>query len=112
MRIPFFQTNHGDEPLRIPLPEMGGRGEPVGKHGFTGPNGRREYMWVVVNTWTDDCLRGQLANVPQVCRHLRAGQTVEIREAEVFDWAIFDQGGMIDGGFTIPVSEREHQERG
>jgi uncharacterized protein YegJ (DUF2314 family) len=77
------------------------------KHGFpTGGEGH-EYMWIAINRWSGDSLRGQLANDPQVRLDLRSGQTVELRESDIFDWMISGPGDQRTGGYTIAVTESE-----
>jgi uncharacterized protein YegJ (DUF2314 family) len=79
------------------------------KHGFpTGAEGH-EYMWLVVNTWSGDRLRAQIANDPQVRLDLRAGQEVELRESDIFDWMLTGRNGDREGGYTVAVVEREGQ---
>lgn len=77
------------------------------KHGFpTGDEGH-EYIWLVVNTWSDDRLRGQIANDPRLRLDLHAGQEVELRDADVFDWMVSLRDGTREGGYTVAVVERE-----
>ena len=82
------------------------------KHGFPTRDGGHEYMWVAVNTWTGDRLEGQLANDPQVRMDLRAGQTVQLAEQDVFDWMIHLPNGGTEGGYTTAVVEQEGRQRG
>jgi len=76
------------------------------KHGFPTREGH-EYMWLVVNTWESDQLRGQLANDPKTRLDLRAGQTVSLRESDLFDWLIALPDGSREGGLTIRVVQNE-----
>jgi uncharacterized protein YegJ (DUF2314 family) len=64
-------------------------------------------MWLAVNTWTGDRIKAQLMNNPQIRMDLRAGQVVEIRETEVYDWALRRQDGQMEGGYTNRVVMRE-----
>jgi len=82
------------------------------KYGFPTPGEGHEYMWVAVNTWTADRLKGQLANDPQVRLDLRAGQTVELVEQDVFDWMIHLPDGGTEGGYTTAVVEQEGRTSG
>jgi uncharacterized protein YegJ (DUF2314 family) len=82
------------------------------KYGFPTRDGGHEYMWVAVNTWTGDRLKGQLANDPEVRRDLRAGQTVEIAEQDVYDWMIHLPDGRTEGGYTTAVVEQEGRKSG
>lgn len=70
------------------------------KHGFPTRSGGHEYMWVAVNTWVGDRVRGQLANDPIDRVDLRAGQAVELSDAEIFDWLFTDSDGEHEGGYT------------
>lgn len=77
------------------------------KHGFPTQGEQNEYMWLAVNTWRGDRLQTQLMNNPQIRMDLRPGQAVEIREAEVFDWAIMRPDGEMEGGYTNRVVMRD-----
>jgi uncharacterized protein YegJ (DUF2314 family) len=79
------------------------------KHGFPTGDDHHEFMWLVVSTWKGDRIEAQLANDPQVRLDLRAGQTVELRDADVFDWAIMHADGRSEGGYTNRVVERESE---
>jgi len=70
------------------------------KHGFPTGTGDTEYMWITVSTWQGDCIKGQLANDPIHRLDLRAGQDVELREPEVFDWLLSLSDGRHEGGYT------------
>ena len=82
------------------------------KHGFPTGGGGHEYMWVAVNTWTGARLQGQLVNDPQVRMDLRAGQTVQLAEQDVFDWMIHLPNGGTEGGYTTAVVEQEGRKGG
>lgn len=76
------------------------------KHGFPvgGPDDFHEFMWIAVNTWDGDRIRGQLANDPVRRVDLRAGQPIELAEADVFDWVLLRPDGEPEGGFTNLVA--------
>jgi uncharacterized protein YegJ (DUF2314 family) len=80
------------------------------KHGFPTATGGHEYMWVVVNSWAGDRIRGQLTSDPHVCVELRAGQSVELRESEIFDWLLSSLDGGLEGGYTNFAATTEAQE--
>jgi uncharacterized protein YegJ (DUF2314 family) len=82
------------------------------KNSFPTGEGGREYIWLVVTTWSGDRLRGQIANDPQVRLDLRAGQEVELREADIFDWMVTCRDGRREGGYTVAVVEREGKGNG
>jgi uncharacterized protein YegJ (DUF2314 family) len=81
------------------------------KHGFPTHGGEPEweFMWIAVNTWNGDRIRGQLANDPQFRLDMRAGQTVELAEGEVYDWLIAHSDGSTEGGYTTEVLQREEE---
>lgn len=82
------------------------------KHGFVvpGTDDEHEYMWVVVNTWRGDRLSCTLANEPVHCPNLRPGQTVELREDQIFDWMLSGPGDHMEGAYTTRVVERDGSE--
>jgi uncharacterized protein YegJ (DUF2314 family) len=77
------------------------------KHGFPYSADKNEYMWLAVNTWQGDRLRCELANDPHYRKDLRAGQTVELTEDQIFDWMLMRPDGSQYGGWTNRVVERE-----
>lgn len=77
------------------------------KHGFPTQDDQHEFMWLAVNTWRGDRLQAQLMNNPQIRRDLRAGHTVELREADLFDWALMLPNGDLEGGYTNRVVMRD-----
>jgi uncharacterized protein YegJ (DUF2314 family) len=79
------------------------------KHGFPTDDGH-EYMWIAVTTWSGERIRGNLANDPQYRNDLRAGQSVEIPESDVFDWLIVHADGRMEGAYTNRVIEEQSEE--
>jgi hypothetical protein len=77
------------------------------KHGFPMPGGNKEYMWIVVNAWKGQTISGTLANEPQSVPNLRAGQTVQVGESEIYDWFLKGADGSLRGNYTSRVLERE-----
>ena len=53
---------------------------------FKAENGDTEWMWVEVTHWNDDQIRGTLENEPVEVTSLRAGEVVEVREQDIFDY--------------------------
>ena len=53
---------------------------------FRAENGATEWMWVEVTSWKGDRIKGVLNNDPEEVANLRAGQIVEVREGDVFDY--------------------------
>src|SRR5579863_8251446 len=56
------------------------------KASFRTPDGGTEWMWVEVTSWRDDQIKGLLDNDPSFVSELHAGQVVEIRQEDVFDY--------------------------
>ena len=54
-----------------------------------------EWMWVEVQTWSGETVRGALQSDPECAVGFRSGQTVEVKEAQLFDY--MDKFG--DGSF-------------
>lgn len=77
------------------------------KYGFPTQGDQSEYMWLAVNTWRGDRIQTQLMNNPQIRLDLRAGQPVEIREGDVYDWALMRPDGEMEGGYTNRVVMRD-----
>jgi uncharacterized protein YegJ (DUF2314 family) len=53
---------------------------------FPTDSGGREWMWVEVTSWKDNRIVGLLENDPEEVATLRAGQKVEVRQEDVFDY--------------------------
>lgn len=53
---------------------------------FATPGGGREWMWVDVTKWKGDDIEGILENDPEEAPGLRAGQRVNVRQQDVFDY--------------------------
>ena len=79
------------------------------KHGFPTTGDNHEYMWIAVTGWKDGRIRGRLANDPQYRRDLRAGQSVEIGEEEVYDWLIVHTDGRTEGAYTNRALTEERE---
>jgi len=77
------------------------------KHGFPLEDDYHEYMWIAVSTWSGDRIRGHLANSPQARLDLREGQVIDLRDEDVFDWALHHRDGSSEGGYTNRVVEAE-----
>jgi uncharacterized protein YegJ (DUF2314 family) len=76
------------------------------KRGFATPAGSLEYLWVVVSKWSRSLVVGQVTNQPRDVPSVRQGQTVTIREAEIFDWLMEYPDGFSSGGYTNKVLDR------
>ena len=53
---------------------------------FPTPNGDTEWMWVEVAKWKEGHIKGLLANDPFEIPNLHAGQVVEVKEEDIFDY--------------------------
>jgi len=80
------------------------------KHGFPTPDDGHEYMWIAVTRWEEGRLIGRLANDPQYRDDLRAGQTVEVNETEIYDWLIIHTDGYMEGAYTNRVLQNSEDE--
>lgn len=76
------------------------------KRAFPLPDGGHEYMWIHVTSWFEDVVRGKLATHPRHRTDLRAGQTLQCTEEDVFDWLLVFPDGREMGGFTDKVSQQ------
>lgn len=73
---------------------------------FATSSGGKEYMWVEVNAWVGERISGLLKNAPVDVPLLQAGQTVEVREADVFDYYVRRADGSTEGNETGKVIQR------
>lgn len=67
---------------------------------FETPDAGREWMWVEVTAWERANLRGLLMNEPFHIPDLHAGQTVEVRQEDVFDYILRRDDGTQEGNET------------
>jgi hypothetical protein len=67
------------------------------KHGFPTSATGHEYIWVRVESWSDDRIRGRLANVPVRRADLRLGDQVELDAGDICDWCITHPDGVREG---------------
>jgi hypothetical protein len=67
------------------------------KHGFPTSVTGHEYIWVRVESWADDRIRGRLANVPVRRADLRLGDPVELDAGDICDWCITHADGVREG---------------
>ena len=70
------------------------------KSGFPSPTGDPEWMWMAVEEWYGDLLIGSLVSRPELATNLSEGQTVQVRENEIHDWAVMGPKGKMEGGFS------------
>lgn len=67
---------------------------------FRTSDGGTEWMWVEVNSWRGDKIKGLLDNEPSYIPDLHAGQVVEIRQEDVFDYIRHYPDKHTDGNTT------------
>jgi uncharacterized protein YegJ (DUF2314 family) len=70
------------------------------KAGFDAVDGRKEWMWVEVNTWKGGDITGLLRNEPDFIPTLHAGATVKVKQAEIFDYINYKPDGSSEGNET------------
>lgn len=70
---------------------------------FKSPDGRSEWMWVEVRQWREGRISGVLQNRPRWIPALQAGQIVDVKEAEVFDWLHQHPDGRTEGNETEAI---------
>jgi len=66
--------------------------------------GGGEYMWIEVHHWHDDAgtglIEGVLLNKPRHRHDLTLGQTLQVRQPDIYDWLRITPGGRRSGNFT------------
>jgi uncharacterized protein YegJ (DUF2314 family) len=67
---------------------------------FPTTSGGKEWMWVEVARWRRKTLTGLLANDPSDVPALNAGQKVDVREDDVFDYILHHVHGKEEGNET------------
>ena len=65
-----------------------------------------EWMWVEVVTWKGGDISGLLRNDPDYIPGLHAGATVQIKQAEIFDYIRYTADGKQEGNETGPLLEK------
>lgn len=70
---------------------------------FTTIEGGVEWMWVEVTKWPGERITGMLGNTPRYVPSLKAGQMVEIKESEVFDYLRKFPDGKLEGNETSEI---------
>ena len=78
---------------------------------FPTPQGDREWMWVEVSRWKGARITGTLDNEPVECPDLHAGQVVQVREEDVFDYIRKYSDGRREGNTTGKVLEKQGKEK-
>lgn len=67
---------------------------------FVTKNGGREFMWIEVMEWNGEQIKGMLRSDPRFVPGLKAGQIVEARQSEVFDYLRRWPDGRTEGNET------------
>jgi uncharacterized protein YegJ (DUF2314 family) len=70
---------------------------------FQTSSGGREWMWIEVTSWSGGKIKGLLQNDPSFVPSLRAGQVVEVREEDVFDYIRYYPDKHTEGNTTSEV---------
>jgi len=73
---------------------------------FTTSIGGQEYMWVEVGEWNSSSISGVLKNVPRDVPGLKLGQTVKVRQQDVFDYTRTFANGREEGNTTGRIIEK------
>jgi uncharacterized protein YegJ (DUF2314 family) len=60
-----------------------------------------EYFWISPFSWTGDSFKGTLGNTPRLVRHVKEGQELQFKRADIVDWMYVDNGTRrMHGNFT------------
>lgn len=73
---------------------------------FKTRTGGNEWMWVEVSHWKNKKIRGVLENDPELVPDLHAGEVVEIREEDVFDYIHKYPDGRREGNTTGEIIQK------
>lgn len=73
---------------------------------FHTPDGGTEWMWVEVSTWKDGTIKGALENDPFNVPNLHAGQVVEVRQDDIFDYIRKYPDKRVEGNTTAPILQK------
>ena len=79
---------------------------------FKTPDNGHEWMWVAVTSWEGSRIKGLLDNEPFDIPSLHAGQIVEIRQEDVFDYIRRYPDKHTEGNTTGAIIEKMEQDRG
>ncbi|MBZ5521607.1 MAG: DUF2314 domain-containing protein [Acidobacteriia bacterium] len=79
---------------------------------FEAPDGGREWMWVEVASWKGEEIKGTLANDPFKVSGLHAGQIVEVREKDIFDYIRQYPDRHQEGNTTGRILEKLEEQNG
>jgi uncharacterized protein YegJ (DUF2314 family) len=77
---------------------------------FKTKTGGNEWMWVEISHWNNKRIRGVLENDPELVPGLHAGEVVEIREDDVFDYIHKNADGRGEGNTTGEIIQKMEKE--
>ena len=77
---------------------------------FKTRTGGNEWMWVEISHWKNKSVRGILENDPELVPDLHAGEVVEIREGDVFDYIHKYPNGRVEGNTTGEIIQKVEKE--
>ncbi|GDX81122.1 hypothetical protein LBMAG42_29330 [Deltaproteobacteria bacterium] len=69
---------------------------------FTTNSGGKEYLWVEVTRWQEGGLSGRLATEPDAVSGMHKGDTLNLRQADIFDYVYRRADGSKSGNLTRP----------
>ncbi len=62
--------------------------------------GHVEHIWLDAVRWLDGEFEGEIGNTPEHIRHLKLGDKVKARAADISDWMVID-GDRLIGGYSV-----------
>jgi len=78
---------------------------------FATSQGGTEWMWVEVTAWSGEQITAVLQNTPFNVPSLRAGQSVKVRQSELFDYLYRDGNGREEGNTTGAIIAKMQEGR-
>lgn len=69
---------------------------------FTTRSGGKEYLWVEVTRWQEGGLSGHLATEPNAVDALHKGDSLNVRQSDIFDYVYRRADGTKSGNLTRP----------
>lgn len=70
---------------------------------FPTPDGGREWMWVRAERWSAEAVHGRLDSSPRRSTEVKAGDAVQVRRDEIFDYLLTRPDGGREGNTTGPL---------
>jgi uncharacterized protein YegJ (DUF2314 family) len=60
-----------------------------------------EYFWISPFSWAGDSFKGKLDNTPRLVSHVKEGQELQFKRADIVDWMYVDRATQrMHGNFT------------